>query len=138
MRLSSHSELHFPTLAFTDSQFRGSRLLSHTPSPLLRRPLPIFWSLYDQQSSRWIFQAQLMNLEIFPGYSVTPDQVQVGEGTLRMLQSENAVSKYSAQLSPFLISLCLKASFLFAELLLFASQVINPLLIIVLVPIFEK
>ncbi|XP_011495342.1 PREDICTED: peptide transporter family 1-like isoform X2 [Ceratosolen solmsi marchali] len=39
-------------------------------------PLPIFWALFDQQGSRWTFQATRMNGEIF-GYLVKPDQFQV-------------------------------------------------------------
>ena len=39
-------------------------------------PLPFFWSLYDQQGSRWTFQATRMNGETF-GYQILPDQMQV-------------------------------------------------------------
>ncbi|KAL0280097.1 UNVERIFIED_CONTAM: hypothetical protein PYX00_001487 [Menopon gallinae] len=39
-------------------------------------PLPIFWSLFDQQGSRWTFQASRMNGEVF-GYQIMPDQIQV-------------------------------------------------------------
>jgi len=37
-------------------------------------PLPIFWALFDQQASRWIYQAESMNRNIF-GWTITPDQV---------------------------------------------------------------
>ncbi|KAK0176290.1 hypothetical protein PV328_000438 [Microctonus aethiopoides] len=39
-------------------------------------PLPIFWALYDQQGSRWTFQATRMDGEI-GGYFIKPDQMQV-------------------------------------------------------------
>lgn len=39
-------------------------------------PIPLFWSLYEQQSSRWTFQAARLNGHI--GYFVIkPDQIQV-------------------------------------------------------------
>lgn len=40
-------------------------------------PLPIFWALFDQQSSRWTFQAEQMNGFISKKYSIKPDQMQV-------------------------------------------------------------
>lgn len=39
-------------------------------------PLPIFWALFDQQGSRWTFQATRMDGEMF-GYLIKPDQFQV-------------------------------------------------------------
>ncbi|XP_012287394.1 solute carrier family 15 member 1 isoform X2 [Orussus abietinus] len=39
-------------------------------------PLPLFWSLFDQQGSRWTFQASRMNGE-FLGIQMLPDQMQV-------------------------------------------------------------
>ena len=39
-------------------------------------PLPIFWALFDQQGSRWTFQATRMDGEVF-GYLIKPDQFQV-------------------------------------------------------------
>ncbi|CAG9821729.1 unnamed protein product [Phaedon cochleariae] len=43
---------------------------------LLYTPLPIFWSLFDQQGSRWTFQASHMDGNIM-GTQITPDQMQV-------------------------------------------------------------
>ncbi|CAH1140864.1 unnamed protein product [Phyllotreta striolata] len=43
---------------------------------LLYTPLPIFWSLFDQQGSRWTFQASHMNGNV-AGTQITPDQMQV-------------------------------------------------------------
>ncbi|XP_056637753.1 peptide transporter family 1-like [Diorhabda sublineata] len=40
-------------------------------------PLPIFWSLFDQQGSRWTFQASHMNGDILGPIDVAPDQMQV-------------------------------------------------------------
>ncbi|XP_038216609.1 uncharacterized protein LOC119835705 [Zerene cesonia] len=39
-------------------------------------PVPIFWSLFDQQGSRWTFQASRLRSEIF-GVTLMPDQLQV-------------------------------------------------------------
>ncbi|KAI4472077.1 oligopeptide transporter-related [Holotrichia oblita] len=43
---------------------------------LLYTPLPLFWSLFDQQGSRWTFQASRMN-DKFLGIQILPDQMQV-------------------------------------------------------------
>ncbi|KAL1517029.1 hypothetical protein ABEB36_000849 [Hypothenemus hampei] len=43
---------------------------------LLFVPLPIFWSLFDQQGSRWTFQASHMDCNIL-GVQIIPDQMQV-------------------------------------------------------------
>ena len=43
-------------------------------------PLPLFWSLFDQQSSRWVSQASLMDLsvDIFGSrWAFKPDQMQI-------------------------------------------------------------
>ncbi|XP_053950502.1 peptide transporter family 1 isoform X1 [Anastrepha ludens] len=39
-------------------------------------PFPVFWALFDQQGSRWTFQATRMDGETF-GYIIKPDQMQV-------------------------------------------------------------
>ncbi|XP_034839124.1 solute carrier family 15 member 1-like isoform X1 [Maniola hyperantus] len=39
-------------------------------------PVPIFWSLFDQQGSRWTFQASRLRSELF-GIALMPDQLQV-------------------------------------------------------------
>ncbi|XP_052746696.1 uncharacterized protein LOC112053030 [Bicyclus anynana] len=39
-------------------------------------PVPIFWSLFDQQGSRWTFQASRLRSEVF-GITLMPDQLQV-------------------------------------------------------------
>lgn len=39
-------------------------------------PIPIFWALFDQQGSRWTFQATRMNGEI-GNFLIQPDQMQV-------------------------------------------------------------
>ncbi|GBG70060.1 hypothetical protein CBR_g4888 [Chara braunii] len=44
---------------------------------LLFLPAPIFWSLFDQQSSRWVFQAERMDGRFFFGWKIEPDQMQV-------------------------------------------------------------
>jgi solute carrier family 15 (oligopeptide transporter), member 1 len=37
-------------------------------------PLPIFWSIYDQSSSRWVFQARAMDRNVF-GFEIAESQV---------------------------------------------------------------
>ncbi|KAK7075752.1 hypothetical protein SK128_015997, partial [Halocaridina rubra] len=39
-------------------------------------PLPVFWALFDQQGSRWTFQATRMDGDI-GGFTIKPDQMQV-------------------------------------------------------------
>ncbi|KAL0280095.1 UNVERIFIED_CONTAM: hypothetical protein PYX00_001486 [Menopon gallinae] len=39
-------------------------------------PLPIFWALFDQQGSRWTFQATRMDVDV-AGIKIKPDQMQV-------------------------------------------------------------
>lgn len=43
---------------------------------VLYLPLPVFWSLYDQQGSGWTFQARRMNGDI-GFYTILPDQMQL-------------------------------------------------------------
>jgi POT family proton-dependent oligopeptide transporter len=38
-------------------------------------PLPVFWSLYDQHASRWVFQADDMDRTLFLDVKIEPDQV---------------------------------------------------------------
>lgn len=58
----------------------GRKLVEETKTLLkilvLFLPFPIFWALFDQQGSRWTFQATRMDGEIF-GFTVKPDQMQV-------------------------------------------------------------
>eukprot|EP00741_Cyanophora_paradoxa_P019951 tig00021179_g19256.t1 len=42
---------------------------------LIFAPVPVFWSLYDQQSSTWTFQASHMDCKL-GGLEIEPDQVQ--------------------------------------------------------------
>jgi len=44
-------------------------------------PFPIFWALFDQQGSRWTFQATRMNGDTF-GYVILPDMMQVSNPIL--------------------------------------------------------
>ncbi|XP_026838256.1 peptide transporter family 1 isoform X3 [Drosophila erecta] len=39
-------------------------------------PFPVFWALFDQQGSRWTFQATRMDGMVW-GYQIKPDQMQV-------------------------------------------------------------
>lgn len=43
---------------------------------VLYLPLPFFWALFDQQGSRWTFQATRMDGDI-GFYTIKPDQMQV-------------------------------------------------------------
>ncbi|XP_063547682.1 uncharacterized protein LOC134755134 [Cydia strobilella] len=47
-------------------------------------PVPIFWSLFDQQGSRWTFQASRLRNELF-GVTLMPDQLQVLNPALVLL-----------------------------------------------------
>ena len=38
-------------------------------------PVPFFWSLYDQQGSRWVIQAVAMDGQITKGFALLPDQM---------------------------------------------------------------
>ncbi|XP_034242567.1 peptide transporter family 1-like isoform X2 [Thrips palmi] len=51
---------------------------------LLFVPLPVFWALYDQQGSRWTFQANNMNGRL-GSWVVKPDQMQVVNPILIMI-----------------------------------------------------
>lgn len=44
---------------------------------LLYVPLPIFWALFDQQGSRWTFQATRMKGDMGGGFIIKPDQMQM-------------------------------------------------------------
>lgn len=44
---------------------------------ILYVPFPLFWALYDQQSSRWTFQATQMDGYLTDKFSIKPDQMQV-------------------------------------------------------------
>ncbi|CAD5122586.1 DgyrCDS10998 [Dimorphilus gyrociliatus] len=48
-------------------------------------PLPIFWALYDQQGSRWTFQAARMNLSLGPLGNLKPDQIQAINASLILM-----------------------------------------------------
>lgn len=58
----------------------GQKMVSDTKTLLkilvLFLPFPVFWALFDQQGSRWTFQATRMDGEIF-GIFIKPDQMQV-------------------------------------------------------------
>lgn len=43
---------------------------------VLYLPLPVFWALFDQQGSRWTFQATRMNGDM-GSWDIKPDQLQV-------------------------------------------------------------
>ena len=47
-------------------------------------PIPIFWSLFDQQASRWTFQAQKMDGRVGP-LVIQPDQMQSWNSLLVLL-----------------------------------------------------
>ena len=45
-------------------------------------PFPIFWALFDQQGSRWTFQASRMNGDFFGVFTLQPDNIQVANAIL--------------------------------------------------------
>ncbi|KAF5300977.1 hypothetical protein FQR65_LT09021 [Abscondita terminalis] len=64
-----HSQEKFPEKLIKDMKLVFAVLLLYTP-------LPIFWSLFDQQGSRWTFQASRMDGAVL-GTQILPDQMQV-------------------------------------------------------------
>ncbi|XP_043465187.1 peptide transporter family 1 isoform X2 [Leptopilina heterotoma] len=77
-KTSSHNKRdHW--LDYADDKY-SSKMIEDIRSALkvlkLFLPLPIFWALFDQQGSRWTFQANNMNGEI-GSYIIKPDQMQV-------------------------------------------------------------
>lgn len=56
----------------------GTKLVADTKAMLnviiLLPPVPLFWALYQQQNSRWVFMAQKMNGDL-GFFTVHPDQV---------------------------------------------------------------
>lgn len=66
----------------------GSKMVADTKSVLnvivLFPPLPLFWALFDQQGSRWVFMAKRMdgNVGIF---TIKPDQISILNPTLVIL-----------------------------------------------------
>lgn len=66
-------------LDYAESTF-GRKLVLETKILLnvlvLYLPLPFFWALFDQQGSRWTFQATRMDGDV-GFYVIKPDQMQV-------------------------------------------------------------
>lgn len=52
---------------------------------ILFLPVPIFWSLYDQQASRWIFQASRMDNEINGFMEIKPEHMLLLQAILVMI-----------------------------------------------------
>ncbi|KAG0621785.1 hypothetical protein M758_3G048200 [Ceratodon purpureus] len=54
---------------------------------VLLLPTPIFWALFDQQSSKWVFQASTLdgNIPWFFNITIQPDQMQVSLLLLNLL-----------------------------------------------------
>jgi len=53
---------------------------------VLLLPTPVFWALYDQQSSKWVFQASSMDGHVpwFFDVTIQPDQMQVLSLSVRL------------------------------------------------------
>jgi len=49
---------------------------------IMMLPFPIFWALFDQQGSRWTFQATRMNGNFFGIFRLEPDNIQVANAVL--------------------------------------------------------
>lgn len=63
-------------------------------------PLPIFWALFDQHASRWIFQAKHMNLHI-GSWTIQPDQMPTLNPLLLMI----LIPVFNIWIYPFLRNL---------------------------------
>ena len=48
-------------------------------------PFPIFWALFDQQGSRWTFQASRMNGDFFGLFTLQPDNIQVANAAMILI-----------------------------------------------------
>jgi len=48
-------------------------------------PFPIFWALFDQQGSRWTFQASRMNGDFFGVFTLQPDNIQVANAIMILI-----------------------------------------------------
>ena len=48
-------------------------------------PVPFFWSLYDQQGSRWVIQAVAMDCQITEGFDLLHDQLATFNAILIMI-----------------------------------------------------
>lgn len=48
-------------------------------------PISLFWALYDQQGSRWTFQAIMMNGKFGPAISIKPEQMGIFNAILILL-----------------------------------------------------
>lgn len=70
LSISSSSEPEFSAKEIRDSR----RLLSIVP---VFSTLPFFWCLMNQQGSTWVYQAKDMNLTVFSGFTIEPEQLQV-------------------------------------------------------------
>jgi len=60
-------------------------------------PLPVFWALYDQQGSRWTFQATRMNGHV-GSFVIQPDQIQIVSPLMMLV----LVPIFDAVIYPFL------------------------------------
>ena len=61
-------------------------------------PLPMFWAIFDQQGSRWTFQATRMDGELGDSFSLKPDQMQVVNPALILI----FIPLYDAVIYPLL------------------------------------
>ncbi|KJE93139.1 hypothetical protein CAOG_08746 [Capsaspora owczarzaki ATCC 30864] len=52
---------------------------------LIFLPLPVFWTLYDQQGSRWTLQAEQMSGDLGPLGTLKPDQMQAVNAVLILI-----------------------------------------------------
>lgn len=78
-RFKSKGEKHDHWLDFASDKF-DKQLIEDVKRVLAVAfvfiPLPVFWALYDQQGSRWTFQATRMNGDL-GGFVLKPDQMQI-------------------------------------------------------------
>uniref|UniRef100_A0A0P5N991 Oligopeptide transporter 1 n=1 Tax=Daphnia magna TaxID=35525 RepID=A0A0P5N991_9CRUS len=78
-RFKSKGEKHDHWLDFASDKF-DKQLIEDVKRVLAVAfvfiPLPVFWALYDQQGSRWTFQAMRMNGDL-GGFVLKPDQMQI-------------------------------------------------------------
>ncbi|KAH7726041.1 low-affinity peptide transporter [Aphelenchoides avenae] len=52
---------------------------------IMMLPVPVFWSLYDQQGSKWLLQAIAMDGKVTDGWTILPDQMSAANAILTMV-----------------------------------------------------
>ncbi len=95
-----------PTLRFTRQRWQQLRsdLRAAARVLLVFAFIPAFWALWDQSQSEWVLQAGKLDLELLPGLSLLPAQVQLSNPLLVLL----LIPLFTYRVYPFMRSLGLE------------------------------